>query len=162
MGKKKKHRIRDSVKKIDIAEAKKYIEDNPSAKIYFGCDSTKFRKGPDWYARYITTIVVYEKDKNKIFGEISYERDFDKDPSRPQMRMMNEVFKVSAMVQDMEELLHDRIFEIHLDINPNIIHGSSCAIQQAVGYIKGVNGIDPVVKPDAWAASSVADHLLKH
>ena len=149
------------MKEIDLEEVREYIRNNPNAKIYFGCDSTKFRKSGDWHARYVTAVVVYEKDKNKIFGEISYERDFDKDPGRPALRMMNEVFKVSAMVLELTDVLADRYFEVHLDINPNVMHGSSVALQQAVGYIKGVNNIAPKVKPEAWAASCVADHLLR-
>jgi len=53
------------MKEIDLEEVRKYIRENPKAKIYFGCDSKKFRKGGDWHARYVTAIVVYEKDKNK-------------------------------------------------------------------------------------------------
>ena len=149
------------MKEIDLQEVREYIISNPNAKIYFGCDSTKFRKGGDWHARFVTAIVVYEKDRNKIFGEVSYERDFDANPSRPALRMMNEVYKVSAMVTELAEDLSDRYFEVHLDINPNILHGSSVAISQAIGYIKGVNGIEPKVKPDAWCATHVADKLLK-
>ena len=74
---------------------------------------------------------------------------------------MNEVYKVSAMVTELAPDLEDRYFEVHLDINPNILHGSSVAISQAIGYIKGVNGIQPKVKPDAWCATHVADKLLK-
>jgi len=150
-----------TMKEIDLNEVRNYIKENPNAKIYFGCDSTKFKKHGEWHARFVVAIVVYEKDKNRIFGEVSYERDFDKDPSRPALRMMNEVFKVSQLVTELAPDLEGRYFEVHLDINPNIIHGSSVALSQAVGYIKGVNGITPIVKPDAWAASHVADHLLK-
>ena len=149
------------MKEIDLEEVKTYINDNPKAKIYLGCDSQKFRKNGEWNARYVTAIVVYEKDNNKIFGEISYERDFDQNPSRPALRMMNEVYKVSGMVIELQEELEGRYFEVHLDINPNIIHGSSIALSQAVGYIKGVNGINPKVKPEAWCASHVADHLVR-
>ena len=161
MSKKHKFNVRDSLKELNLEEVKQYIIENKEAKVYFGCDSTKYRKKGEWFARYITAIVVYEPNKNKIFADISYERDFDKDPGRPALRMMQEVYKVSAMVLELEEFLGDRYFEVHLDINPDIVHGSSVAIQQAVGYIKGVNNVTPVVKPGAWAASCVADHLLK-
>ena len=161
MSKRHKYSVRDNIKSLDLDEVKDYIKNNPEAKIYFGCDSTKYKKKGDWYARFITAIVVYEPNKNKIFADISYERDFDKDPGRPAMRMMNEVFKVSAIVVELQEILVNRYFEVHLDINKSILHGSNVAMSQAIGYIKGVNGIDPILKPGAWAASSVADHLLK-
>lgn len=149
------------MQEIDLEEVRAYIRENDKAKIYFGCDSTKYRKNGSWHARYVNAIVVYEKDKNKIFGEVSHERDFDKNPGRPAMRMMNEVYKVSQMVTDLAPDLEGRYFEIHLDINPDILHGSSVAVSQAIGYIKGVNNITPQVKPEAWAATHVADRLLK-
>ena len=59
------------------------------------------------------------------------------------------------------EVLEGRDVEVHLDINPDEQYGSSCVIQQAVGYIKGVCNVIPMVKPDAFAASYAADRL-KH
>jgi predicted RNase H-related nuclease YkuK (DUF458 family) len=49
--------------------------------------------------------------------------------------------------------------EVHLDINPDEQHGSSCVISQAVGYIKGTCNVVPFVKPQAFAASYAADRL---
>jgi hypothetical protein len=59
------------------------------------------------------------------------------------------------------EVLEGRDVEVHLDINPDEQYGSSCVIQQAVGYIRGVCNVIPMVKPEAFAASYAADRL-KH
>jgi predicted RNase H-related nuclease YkuK (DUF458 family) len=75
------------------------------------------------------------------------------------MRLMNEVYRVSEMFQRLQEALVDRSVEVHLDINPNEMHGSSCVIQQAIGYIRGTCNVIPMVKPDAFAASYAADRL---
>ena len=163
---KKKFKMRNSLKAIDVNEVREYIEENKEAKISFGCDSTRYKKNGEQHARYVTAIIIYQKDKNKIFGEVSYERDFDKTPSRPQMRMLTEVQKVSSIVTELAEELKGRDYSVHLDINQLEIHGSNCALQQAIGYIKGVHGITPIVKNDPsgqhpWAASCVADYLLK-
>ena len=72
---------------------------------------------------------------------------------------MNEVYRVSEMFQRLQEALVDRSVEVHLDINPNEMHGSSCVIQQAIGYIRGTCNVIPMVKPDAFAASYAADRL---
>jgi predicted RNase H-related nuclease YkuK (DUF458 family) len=40
-----------------------------------------------------------------------------------------------------------------------MIHGSSCVVQQAVGYIRGMCNVTPMVKPEAFAASYAADRL---
>jgi predicted RNase H-related nuclease YkuK (DUF458 family) len=72
---------------------------------------------------------------------------------------MNEVYRVSEMFQRLATVLEDRPVEVHLDINPNEMHGSSCVVQQAIGYIRGTCNVVPMVKPDAFAASYAADRL---
>ena len=154
--------------KIDFDEVRNYITSHPNAKIFFGCDSQKISKRkksktptPPKSARFISLVIVYEKDNNKIFAEVSTEKDYDVNPGKPVMRLMNEVYKVSAMVSELSDVLENRKWDVHLDINPRKGEGSHCAFHQAVGYIKGMHGITPIVKPDAWAASCVSDHLCK-
>ncbi len=149
-------------KKMDLDKVRKYINDHPNAKIYAGCDSQRFKKQGVWNARFIACIIVYEKDENKIFAEISIEKDYDRNPGKPVMRLMNEVYKISAIVNELQDVLATRDFEVHLDINPRKDAGSNCAFNQAVGYVLGMHGIKPITKPDAWAASCVSDHLVKH
>jgi predicted RNase H-related nuclease YkuK (DUF458 family) len=72
---------------------------------------------------------------------------------------MNEVFKVADLFQRLAGVLIDHHVEVHLDINPNEMHGSSCVVQQAIGYIKGTCNVVPMVKPKAFAASYAADRL---
>ena len=75
------------------------------------------------------------------------------------MRLMNEVYRVSEMFQRLAPVLADRDVQVHLDINPDEMHGSSCVVQQAIGYIRGTCNVIPMVKPDAFAASYAADRL---
>ena len=70
---------------------------------------------------------------------------------------MSEVYKVSELYLQLAEVLEGRDVEVHLDINPDEQYGSSCVIQQAVGYIRGVCNVIPMVKPEAFAASYAAD-----
>ena len=72
---------------------------------------------------------------------------------------MNEVYKVAELYQKLVDVIGERDVQIHLDINPNEQYNSSVVIQQAVGYIKGVCNIVPMVKPRAFAASYAADRL---
>jgi predicted RNase H-related nuclease YkuK (DUF458 family) len=58
-------------------------------------------------------------------------------------------------------VLEDRQVEVHLDINPSEMHGSSCVMNEAIGYIRGMCNVIPMVKPKAFAASYAADRL-KH
>jgi predicted RNase H-related nuclease YkuK (DUF458 family) len=150
------------MKKLNLEEVKNYIlAQSPETKIYLGADSERFNMDGVWYADYTTAIVVHIDGRHgcKIFGEVTRERDYDQRKDRPSMRLMNEVYKVSELFQNLAEVLEDRYVEVHLDINPNEMHGSSCVIQQAVGYIRGTCNVIPMVKPRAFAASYAADRL---
>ena len=149
--------------KFNIPHIKEYIEaQGPDTRIYIGVDSERVR-GADkqWYGVYTAAIVVHINGNNgcKLFGEVSRERDYDQKASRPSMRLMNEVYRVSEMFQRLAPVLADCDVEVHLDINPDEMHGSSCVVQQAIGYIRGTCNVIPMVKPDAFAASYAADRL---
>ena len=72
---------------------------------------------------------------------------------------MNEVYKVSELYLKLANVLVDRDIQVHLDINPDEMHGSSCVINEAIGYIKGTCNVIPLVKPEAFAASYAADRF---
>lgn len=72
---------------------------------------------------------------------------------------MNEVYKIAELYHKLHDVLEDRDVQIHLDINPDEMHGSSCVINEAVGYIRGMCNVIPMVKPKAFAASYAADRL---
>lgn len=137
---------------------------SPETKIYFGCDSYRFKKENKWYARF-TTVVVIHVDGNHgcaVFGLIDEAADYDQKKNQPIMRMMNEVYRVADMYNLISDAIGDRHVEIHLDINPNKMHGSNVAYKPAVAYIKGVCGMDAIVKPEAKAASFCADHFRNY
>ena len=147
---------------IDPLEVANYVADlGPATRIYLGADSERFKNGRQWWAEYTTVAVIHRNGNNgcRIFGEMSCERDYDQRSDRPNMRLMNEVYRVSDLFQRLAPVIAGWPIEVHLDINPNEMHGSSCVIQQAIGYIRGTCDVVPMVKPTAWAASYAADRL---
>ena len=150
------------MRKFDLEEVKAFIEaQSAHTKIYLGSDSERFEIDGVWYADYILAIVVHIDGKHgcKLFGEVVRERDYDQRKDRPSTRLMTEVYKVSELYLKLDEVLDGRDVEVHLDINPDEDHGSSCVLNQAIGYIKGTCNVVPLVKPDAFAASYAADRL---
>ena len=148
--------------KIDVGQVEKFIAaQGPGTRIYLGADSERFCESRVWWAEYTTVVVVHINGKHgcKIFGEVDRERDYDQRSDRPSMRLMNEVYRVSELFQRLASVLADRPVEVHLDINPNEMHASSCVVQQAIGYIRGTCNVIPMVKPQAFAASYAADRL---
>jgi predicted RNase H-related nuclease YkuK (DUF458 family) len=149
-------------KQLDIEEVKSFIDQqSPETKIYIGADSDRYKVNGIWYADYTLAVVIHIDGRHgcKIFGEVQTEIDYDQKASKPSLRLMNEVYKVAEMYQKLVDVIGDRNVEIHLDINPNEHYNSSIVIQQAVGYIRGVCNVVPLVKPNAFAASYAADRL---
>ena len=152
------------MKKFDIDKVKEFILDQgPDTKIYLGADSERIRIDGVWYADYALAVVVHIDGRHgcKIFGYVEREIDYDHKKSKPAMRLMSEVYKVSELFQYMSDVLEDRHVEVHLDLNKSDLHGSSCVVNQAIGYIKGTCNMTPMVKPDAPAASFCADRLKR-
>ena len=151
------------MRNMNINEVRDFIQNSSELScIYIGADSERYRgKDNHWYADYTVAVVIHIDGSRgcKVFGQVETERDYDKRHDRPAYRLMNEVYKASAMYLELYEAIGDRHVEVHLDINPDEMHGSSCVIQQATGYIRGMCGFAPKVKPDAFAASYAADRL---
>ena len=144
---------------MNLEDVARFINNQPEeSKVYIGCDSERVIKDNIRYADYTTVVVIHHAGRKgcKVFGDTIRERDFDTKISRPSLRLMNEVYKVSELYLKLYELVYTEI-EIHLDINPNKEHNSSLVVQQAVGYIKGVCMVEPKVKPLAFAATAAAD-----
>ena len=147
---------------LNLNEVKEFIaKQSLQTKVYIGCDSERILIGKEWYADYILAIVVHIDGKHgcKLFGEVVRERDFDQKQNRPRMRLMNEVYKVSDLYLRLVDVIIDREVEVHLDINPNEMYGSSCVINEAIGYIRGTCNVIPMIKPKAFAASYAADRF---
>lgn len=149
-------------KVINIDEVKEFIDaQGPGTKVYIGADSSRFSLDGKWYADYTLAIVVHINGNSgcKIFGEVQREVDYDQKKDKPRMRLMNEVYKVSDLYIKLFDALENPDIEVHLDINPNELYGSSCVAKEAIGYITGMCNVIPMVKPKAFAASYAADRL---
>jgi len=147
---------------FDIEQVKQFIvEQSPETKVYLGADSERLNVRGVWYADYTLAVVVHIDGKHgcKIFGDVHRERDYDQKANKPAMRLMNEVYKVAELFQELADVLEDRHVEVHLDINPNDNYASNVVVSQAIGYIKGTCNVTAQVKPDAFAASYAADRL---
>jgi predicted RNase H-related nuclease YkuK (DUF458 family) len=133
-----------------------------STKVYLGCDSVRYRKHGRNYGRYATVAIVHMNGKNgcRIFSNISHEPDYDVKKNRPKMRMMNEVQKVCMLYNQLIPFIDEFDIEIHLDISQDPKHGSNCAASEAAGYVLGVTGLNPKLKPDSFAASFGADGIV--
>lgn len=144
-----------------IEEAKKaIIASSQQSSVYIGCDSIRFRKNKQWYAKYSTVVIVHV-DTNKG-GRIFHSSVDMPDYGNLKQRLLMEVQLAVSTATEIVDVIGDRHFEIHLDINPNPNHKSSVAVKEALGWVKGSLGMDAKIKPHSFAATHAADHVVRH
>ena len=145
---------------FDIEYIKTFIAEHEDAKVYLGVDSQRLRKKR---VKFATVVIIHYNGCNgaSVFHDITYEKVMDAKLSRPFNRMMREVQLVTELYTKLEDVLIERDFEIHLDVNPKEGTGSNIAYSAAKGMIWGVVGIEPICKPNAFAASCCADKFSK-
>lgn len=138
------------------------MECNDDTKVYLGCDSIRMVKNGKKVAKFAAVVIVHMNGNKgcRIFPHITYEDDYDLKPNRPKMRMMNEVRKVCDLYMQVGPLIDDFKVEIHLDISLDPKNGSNCAATEAAGYVLGMTGIEPMLKPNSWASSFGADGVV--
>ena len=148
---------------FDLKEIVEYVKNtDEKSKVYIGSDSRRFLVNNQWVAYYALAVVIHINGNNgcKIFGYKTKEIDYDKKRDRPVNRLMNEVYKIADLYLELSPLINKEI-QIHLDLNPKKEHASNQVLVQAVGYITGVCGVKPVIKPNSFAASTAADKFLR-
>jgi predicted RNase H-related nuclease YkuK (DUF458 family) len=149
---------------MNLDEVRSFIQSQSlESKVYIGCDSEVFKRNDKWMINYYSVVVIHiDKHRGcKVFGQKTTEADYTKDKKKPLYRLMQEVYKASELYLALADVIDPRDVEVHLDLNPSKKHISNQIVEQAIGYIKSTCNVVPMIKPSAWAATSVADRFLK-
>lgn len=149
---------------FDIKIVEDFIRNSTfESKIFIGCDSEVFKRNDKWFIDYYSVVVIHKNKHNgcKVFGRKVTEIDYTRDKRKPLYRLMQEVYKASELYLELADVIGEREVEVHLDLNPSKKHISNQIVEQAIGYIKSTCNVVPMIKPNAWCASSVADRFLK-
>lgn len=122
--------------------------------IYIGCDSKVYSDKGIKYIAFATVVIIHKDGRHgaEIFKSISTGHKMEM-----RQRLMKEVELAIDIGYKLIDDIGDRPFQVHLDVNPNPRYASNAVVKEATGYVLGVFGIKPVLKPDAWASSSVSD-----
>ncbi len=137
----------------DIEEVKEFIrKTSQKTAVYVGCDSRQVKN----HTVFVSVVVVHIDSSRgaKIFWKV------DKVPRIRSLRqrLLEEVSRAVYLALEVSEVVGNRPFEVHLDINPNPEHNSSIILKEAIGYVLA-QGLKPVVKPHSIAATTVADYI---
>lgn len=137
------------------------VNSSPTSSVYIGADSIRYKNRKDeWFAKYSVVIILHVDSKHgaKIFHKSVEMRDY----GNLRQRLITEAGFAIEAASEVIDCIGDRKLEIHLDINPNPKHKSNAAVKEALGYVKGSIGIDAKIKPDSFAATHAADHVVRH
>jgi hypothetical protein len=133
------------------------MNSSKESAIYIGCDSLCSPKKK--IAEYSTVIVLHVDSKHgcKVFHNKVRLPDY----GNMRSRLMTEVGLALEAFYAVEEVIGKRKLEIHLDVNPDPIHASNVVTKEALGWVRGL-GLEAKIKPDSFAASTAADHCVRH
>lgn len=147
-----------------LEEVKQAIANSSeTSSVYVGCDSIRFKKNGRFFARYATVVILHVDSRHgcKLFYTEETLPDFGNKTEGLRQRLINEASFAITVASELVDVLGDRQMEIHLDINPKEEHASSKAVKEAVGYVLGATGIQPKIKPFAFAAMHAADKVAR-
>lgn len=139
-----------------------YIQEDMSYRysIIVGTDAQVYSKRRKRRTVYATVVCCLREGKGGRFW-ISKQEVFENIGIK--QRLIQEVAKVVEVVTELqkagiEAFINPEDFEIHLDIG----HGgrSREVITECVGWVEGL-GLNYKIKPEAWAATNVADHYVR-
>lgn len=134
--------------------AKEIRASSKSTAIYIGCDSKVYSDRSGRYIAFATVVIIHKDGSHgaKIYKQITTERFMEM-----KQRLMKEVELAIDIGYKLLDDIGDRPFQIHLDVNPDPKYASSSCVKEATGYVLGMFGFKPKLKPEAWASSSVSD-----
>lgn len=150
-------KFKDSENKtIEMEEIPSFISDHPSEyEIYIGTDSKVKKK--DKRVIYATCIILYKKGRG---GKILIAKERKSLPNSLRERLAIEVWKSIETSIELSKYLPNVQIVVHVDVNQSQKYKSGDFCQELVSMVVG-QGFKCVVKPNAWAAQSVADKFSK-
>lgn len=147
----------NEINKEDIMKCvKEHTKKN--GKVYIGSDSFLWKK----FCVMSSVICLHGAENEKGGGNYFFTRSNYKRTDFPNLnlRITQEASESIALALEITEHIPDARVEVHLDINPDKRAATNKLVDNLTGYVKA-SGLDCKIKPDAWAASAIADKHSK-
>lgn len=136
------------------------MQDYPDIKgVIVATDSQQIGKETE----YVTVVTVHRPSKG---GRVFYCRERVPRIRDLHQRLWKEAWMSTELAMELTTApdiggVNIKVIEIHIDANIDKKFKSSKYVEELVGLVVG-QGFSAIVKPDAWAASHAADHVVKH
>jgi predicted RNase H-related nuclease YkuK (DUF458 family) len=118
--------------------------------IHIGTDSLQTGR----WTQFVTVVVILNPPKG---GRVAYYREAVPRITSLRERLNKEVWKSIDLAMQMPETPE---LTVHIDANPDERYMSSKYLQELVGLVVG-QGFKALWKPESWAATHAADHVVR-
>ena len=120
--------------------------------VHIGTDSMQTSR----VTQFVTVVVILTPRKG---GRVAYRRDVVPRIVSLRERLLKEVWKSVELGLRFTPVVFGEL-TVHIDANPVVVHKSSAYVQELVGLVVG-QGFRALIKPESWAASHAADHVIR-
>ena len=120
--------------------------------VHVGTDSLQRGR----FTHLVTVVVILTPRKG---GRVAYRRELVPRITSLRERLLTEVWKSVDLGLQLAPLVKGDL-TVHIDANPVVAHKSSAYVQELVGLVVG-QGFKALIKPESWAASHAADHVVR-
>jgi predicted RNase H-related nuclease YkuK (DUF458 family) len=139
---------------VRIPDIEQFVRDASRAgqAVHIGTDSLQSGR----FTQFVTVVVILTPRKG---GRVAYRREVVPRISSLRERLLKEVWKSVDLGLHFSPIVTGDL-TVHIDANPVVAHKSSQYVQELVGLVVG-QGFKALIKPDSWAASHAADHVVR-
>ena len=135
------------------------IDSSTSSSIYVGCDSLVSTKNGKSLVKYSVVIILHMDSKHG--GRIFHKTTTMQNYGNLKQRLLMEVQIAIDATLEIIDVIGERKLQVHLDLNRDVKYASNACVKEALGWVRGATGIEAQLKPDAWASSTAADHMVR-
>lgn len=143
-----------TLNEVRVPDILQFIKDAAALgqAVHIGTDSMQTGR----FTQFVTVVAVLTPGKG---GRVAYAREVVPRITSLRERLLSEVARSVDLGMQVTGVVPGDL-SVHIDANPVVKHRSSDYIKELVGYVVG-QGFNAVIKPDAWAASHAADHIVR-
>ncbi len=138
----------------DVPDIFAFIREAAAAgqAVHLGTDSLNTGR----FTQFCTIVAVLTPGKG---GRAAYSREVVPRIKSLRERLLRETWKSVDLGIQLTDFIPGDL-TVHIDANPVETHKSSAYVQELVGLVVG-QGFKAEIKPKAWAATVVADHVVR-
>ena len=139
---------------VKVPDIVQFVKDasRDGQAVHVGTDSQQSGR----HTHFVTVVVVLTPGKG---GRVAYRRDVVPRIHSLRERLLKEVWRSVDLGLQFSPVVNGEL-SVHIDANPVVTHKSSAYVQELVGLVVG-QGFKALIKPDSWAATHTADHVVR-